>query len=133
MKLNRKRAAMMFAVAAATMGTATPAVNAAVHQRPAELEPDTKRVTCGTRTDWFRVWAGSKSTEYCYADPGSLNPGLFSPREVDTGNNAGHIWWFDGCNSHYYNKALPNDYSIFRFNAGTQYCNTMSKISLHAA
>ena len=82
----------LFCVTAVTMpaATAATAVSAkpAVAARPAAVTPDTVRVNCGTRTDWFRVRLTSGAI-LCYADAGNeIIDGTVS--WIDTGNNTGY-------------------------------------------
>jgi hypothetical protein len=66
------------------------------------VTPDINKVTCGSRTDWFRLWTAYHGFPACYANSGDkyLAGGLNPPNDTWTtygycsGNNAGDIYYY---------------------------------------
>ncbi len=92
--------------ALAAPGVASAALPASPRTADTVLTPDTHKVTCGTRTDWFRLWTKYHGFPICYADRGyiDISYGANPPEDTWTsygycsGNNAGSIYywfWYD--------------------------------------
>jgi len=98
----------LFGVAA----VAAPAASAAtaVAAKPAvAASPDTVKVKCGTRTDWWRVHL-TDGTTLCYADAGNATvDGTVS--WIDTGNNTGYAAVYFGGIFEYY--GMPDRYTTY--------------------
>jgi plastocyanin len=91
---------------AATTASAKPAVATA---RPAAVTPDTVKVNCGTRTDWWRVHLTDGAT-LCYADAGNATvDGTVD--WIDTGNNTGYAAVDIGGIFVYY--SMPDRYTTY--------------------
>lgn len=110
-KLKRTSAAVVLSMAVAIVGVTGTQAQA------------TNRVTCGTRTDWFRVFNyldenGSYSV-LCFANSGYLDTNIYDVDEVDTGNNEGEIlpagtgdWWYIADKNETVNYLKDDGYEI---------------------
>ncbi|PZS28494.1 MAG: hypothetical protein DLM59_14500 [Pseudonocardiales bacterium] len=82
-------AAVTAALTTGTLGLAGPASAASVNGSPtAFAQPNINRVTCGTRTDWLRIFSNATT---CWANPGSINVTLYNVYEWCGGNNSGYL------------------------------------------
>jgi|SRR5579875_843242 len=82
----------MFATTPATFAASIPHENAASsHTVTGHPTPLIEQVTCGTRTDWLRIFT-SNGSEYCFANAGTMNITINNPTEICGGNNAGAVY-----------------------------------------
>lgn len=59
----------------------------------AAASPNIYRVTCGSRTDWFRIWTDFDQDIDCFANPGTISVALYNADQVCPGNNSGYVLW----------------------------------------
>jgi plastocyanin len=97
------------AVAAPAATAATVSAKSVAATRPAAVTPDTVKVKCGTRTDWWRVHL-TDGTTLCYADAGNATvDGTVD--WIDTGNNTGYAAVDIGGIFEYY--SMPDRYTTY--------------------
>ncbi|NUP47818.1 MAG: hypothetical protein HOW97_10985 [Catenulispora sp.] len=94
--LVRPSRAVVAAVALGIGGSLVfaPAANAAI------AKPDMNQVSCGTRTDWLRLWTAHHGYPICYANNGMVYYGDNPPKTTWTsygvcfGNNSGWVKFY---------------------------------------
>ena len=86
-----RKSAVVAAAAATVLGSvaASAAPASAARAVPAtRLAPQINRVTCGSRTDWLRIFSDATT---CWANAGLVNVRLYNVYEWCAGNNNGYL------------------------------------------
>ncbi|MEZ3182087.1 hypothetical protein KYY02_26490 [Streptomyces pimonensis] len=81
MKRSTQRLSLA-AAAAATMTLLLPASPAAA----------INQIDCGDRTDFVKVWYNGGASTKCFANAGTVTPGLPDVERITSGNNSIHVW-----------------------------------------
>ncbi|MEU1696039.1 beta/gamma crystallin domain-containing protein [Streptomyces hirsutus] len=81
MKRSTQRLSLV-AAAAATMTLLLPASPAAA----------INQTDCGDRTDFVKVWYNGGASTRCFANAGTITPGLVDVERIRSGNNRIHVW-----------------------------------------
>ncbi|MFF5157761.1 hypothetical protein ACFY3N_16150 [Streptomyces sp. NPDC000348] len=83
--MKRSLRRLSLAAAAGTMTVVLPASPAAA----------INRTDCGTRTDFVKVWYDGGAGTRCFANAGTLTPGLTDVERITSGSNSIHVWLGD--------------------------------------
>lgn len=80
-----KRSILRISLAAAAAGAMTVVL-------PASPAAAINQTDCGTRTDFVKVWYNGGSDTKCFANAGTVTPGLPDVERITSGNNSIHVW-----------------------------------------
>ena len=106
---------LLIALTFVVSGTASAQSVTAIHKTTATqtqvVNPNINRVSCGSRTDWFRMWTDYDWDIDCFANAGSISVSIYNADYVCSGNNAGVVYWYYGgfYGSTYYPKWTCGD------------------------
>ncbi|WP_406443782.1 hypothetical protein OHB00_44590 [Streptomyces sp. NBC_00631] len=97
----RRPALLAAALLGATAALAgAPTAHATTSTSAATVKPAINQVTCGSRTDWLRLWTEYHGYPVCYANNGTITYGFNPPVNTWTsygicfGNNSGTVTYY---------------------------------------